>query len=244
MSEECEVAGGVQKVNTTTYVFVYHCTGPANSYRVGMSTAPHPLGPWSKPPMEPNLDVTKGAWDKDVVASFNIIPDPEKAGAWIGYFEGGMPPSGKEDWSMGVARAPSAWGPWTKDPSNPILNGNLTCDPAREFKGHCGGLYVASVMHGPHTNNEYWVYMEAPINANDEGPLALWTSPLANGPFTFKAYILDGGDKPGEWDYGRYSESRVWYYNGLFHLFATGSPIGEQPPVLSTRAGVANACYV
>merc|ERR1719188_1735023 len=45
-------------------------------------------------------------------------------------------------------------------------------------------------------------------------------------PFTFKAYVLDGGLHPGAWDYGRYSESRVWYYNGLFHLFATGSPVG------------------
>jgi hypothetical protein len=32
--------------------------------------------------------------------------------------------------------------------------GNRTCDPSREFEGKCGGLYVASVMHGPHTNNE------------------------------------------------------------------------------------------
>jgi hypothetical protein len=108
MSTECEVAGGVQKVNGT-YVFVYHCLG-TSGYRVGMSTAPTPMGPWTKPPVTPNLDVTAGAWDKDVVASFNIIPDPERPGAWLGYFEGGMPPSGKEDWSMGVARAPSPLG--------------------------------------------------------------------------------------------------------------------------------------
>jgi hypothetical protein len=108
MSTECEVAGGVQKVNGT-YVFVYHCLG-TSGYRVGMSTAPTPMGPWTKPPVTPNLDITAGAWDKDVVASFNIIPDPERPGAWLGYFEGGMPPSGKEDWSMGVARAPSPLG--------------------------------------------------------------------------------------------------------------------------------------
>ena len=35
-----------------------------------------------------------------------------------------------------------------------------------------------------------------------------------------------GGKDPGAWDYGRYSESKVMYYNGLFHLFATGSPVG------------------
>ena len=100
MSTECEVAGGVQKVNDT-YVFVYHCLG-TSGYRVGMSTAKTPMGPWTKPPVEPNLDVTAGAWDKDVVASFNILPDPENAGHWLGYFEGGMPPSGKEDWSWAL----------------------------------------------------------------------------------------------------------------------------------------------
>jgi hypothetical protein len=82
-------------------------------------------------------------------------------------------------------------GPWTKDPKNPILDGNRTCDPDREFVGKCGGLYVASVMHGSHTNGEYWVYMEAPINENDEGPLALWTAKAADGPFIFKAYVLE-----------------------------------------------------
>ena len=27
---------------------------------------------------------------------------------------------------------------------------------------------------------------------------------------TFKAYVLDGGNTTGQWDSGRYSESRVW----------------------------------
>eukprot|EP01051_Picozoa_sp_SAG22_P001977 SAG22_NODE_83_length_21704_cov_58.556584_20_plen_332_part_00 len=174
MSTECEVAGGVQKVNSTTYVFVYHCLG-TTGYQVGMSTATSPLGPWTLPPTEPTLGVTAGAWDKDVVASFNIIPDPDKPGAWLGYFEGGMPASGKEDWSLGVARAPGPLGPWTKHAGNPILDGNKTCDPSREFKGHCGGLYVGSVLHGSHTNNEYWIYME--VGAPAAPSLAALVSP-------------------------------------------------------------------
>ena len=55
-----------------------------------------------------------------------------------------------------------------------MLAGNRTCDPSREFAKHCGGLYVAAVAHGPHTKNEFWAYMEAPINPNDEGPLSLF----------------------------------------------------------------------
>ena len=59
-------------------------------------------------------------------------------------------------------------------------------------KGICNGLYVGSVLHDPdYTNGEYWLYIEAPINMNDEGPMALWTSKKPAGPFSFKAYILD-----------------------------------------------------
>ena len=54
MSFECEVAGGVQQVNATHYVFVFHCLND-KGYQVGMSTATHPLGPWS---------VVCGAWPR------------------------------------------------------------------------------------------------------------------------------------------------------------------------------------
>jgi hypothetical protein len=36
------------------------------------------------------------------------------------------------------------------------------------------------------TNGEYWAYLEAPINMNDEGPMALWTADKPEGPFKFK----------------------------------------------------------
>jgi hypothetical protein len=61
--------------------------------------------------------------------------------------------------------------------------------------------------------------------------MALWTASAPDGPFAFKAYVLDGGkDNVGGWDAGRYSESRVMYHNGLFHLFATGSAKGNPHP--------------
>ena len=77
---------------------------------------------------------------------------------------------------------------------------------------------------------------------NDEGPMSLWTSKEPARPFECKAYyVLDGADgtmsyeMPSgapkhieRWDAGRYSESRVWYYNGIFNLFASGSPDGWQ----------------
>lgn len=62
-----------------------------------------------------------------------------------------------------------------------------------------------------HTGGEFWLYLAAPISQNDEAPLALWTSATHHdGPFTFKSFVLDGGDT-GHWDSGRYSESRVQY---------------------------------
>ena len=60
--------------------------------------------------------------------------------------------------------------------------------------------------------------------------MSLWTSRNPQGPFKFKAYILDGGLHPGTWDAGRYSESRVWFHNGLFHLYMTASPVGNPHP--------------
>jgi hypothetical protein len=46
-------------------------------------------------------------------------------------------------------------------------------------------------MYGPHTNNEFWLYAEAPVGlCCDQGPMSLWTSKSAEGPFTRKAYIL------------------------------------------------------
>jgi len=234
MSTECEVAGGVQRLNATTLIFIYHCLGMGHGYRIGISTAATPLGPWTKPPATPNLDVgTASEWDKDSVASFNIMPDPEKPGTWLGFFEGGMGP-GSSGWTLGLARASHPLGPWHKHPGNPILLGSATVDTKRCFhtNPNCDGLYVGSVQYGAHTNFSYWLYMEAPINPNDEGPLALWTSDKPEGPFTHKAYVLDGGLTRGKWDSGRYSESRVHFDEGggLFHVFATGSAVGEPAP--------------
>jgi hypothetical protein len=83
-STECEVAGGVFQGDAGKFYFIYHCTG-TSGYQVGVSTAASPLGPWTPPPAEPNLAHEAGKWDESVVASFNIVPDPNKKGHWIGF---------------------------------------------------------------------------------------------------------------------------------------------------------------
>ena len=78
--------------------------------------------------------------------------------------------------------------------------------------------------------------MEAPINTNDEGPLALWTAKNQQGPFTFKGYVLDGGaDKTPSWDGGRYSESRVWYASLVAFLSCNGDIIRRRVPEIGDR---------
>ena len=85
MSYECEVAGGVERMNATHWFFVYHCLSD-KGYQVGVSTATHPLGPWSKPPTEPTVANTAGAWDGTTVACMNVIPDPEAPGQWLAFY--------------------------------------------------------------------------------------------------------------------------------------------------------------
>jgi hypothetical protein len=158
MSLECEVAGGVEKMNETHWVFVYHCLND-KGYQVGMSTATHPLGPWTKPPLEPTLPNTAGAWDGTTVACFNIMPDPASPGSWLGFYAASGEPKIPEPIGLGIARAASPLGPWKKSSANPVLPGGKTADPKRCFKGdgRCSGLYVGAVLYGPHTNNSYWV---------------------------------------------------------------------------------------
>ena len=67
----CEVAGGITKANGTYYL-VYHCLGNAD-YSSGVSTASHPLGPWSLTPEAPALPHGP---------CLNILKDPDRAG-WI-----------------------------------------------------------------------------------------------------------------------------------------------------------------
>jgi hypothetical protein len=231
---ECEAAASVVKLDKADYYFSYHCTGGSTSYQDGLSSAPSPLGPWTPVTNVPQLELgAAGAWDSRVVASLNPVRDPRNSSRWLGFYEGGdklsddTPPGG---WSMGIAEAPDITGPWSKPSGgiNPVLWGNQTCDIHRQRPSTaCGGLYVNSVLPpGPHTNYEWWAYMDAPVNANDEAPLVLFTAKQATGPWSFKAYVLDGGSS-GSWDYGRFSGGSVIFSGGLFHVMYSASATSE-----------------
>ena len=232
MSSLCEVAGGVSRLNATHFVFVYHCLGAQEGYQIGMSTATNILGPWTRPPLKPIVPLTAGAWDSANVACMSILRDPSRAERWLGFYAGndGVGPPATPPIGLGIARSVSSspLTSWEKSKRNPVIPGNRTADPKHCFLNdtRCAGIYVGSVLHGPHTNNEYWAYLAAPLNRNDEGAMSLWTSNSPEGPWKFKSYILDGGLQSGKWDSGRYSESRVLYQGGVFHLFVSASAAG------------------
>eukprot|EP01084_Bolivina_argentea_P295135 508032_1 len=238
-SVKCEVAGGAYKVNNTYYL-IYHCTGNSNIYSIGLSTSNNPLGYWSKPANQPifSANKTTNYWDNNDVASFNILQNPttNNSSSWLGYFEGGFGDGTDGKWSLGLALSNNGpLGPWKEYNNNPILIGNNTCiDLTNEsFDGKtCNGLYVASVLY-INKLNEYWLYCEAPINENDQGPIQLWIANDMKGPFIFKDYVLTVPQNRNEnnlWNSGKYSESKIMFFNGMYHSFLTASNIGNPNP--------------
>jgi hypothetical protein len=104
---------------------------------------------------------------------------------------------------------------------NPILNESIVGG---------SGFYVASVME---VNGSIWMYAEAPIVADDYGPLSLFTAPSPEGPYTNRGTVLVGGE-PGSWDHTEFSESKVAFRAGVFHLFYSA---GSTPPA-GTALGI------
>ena len=130
---------------------------------------------------------------------------------------------GKEtasEWSVGIAHAKSPRGPWVKSPANPVINETIV---------GFDGFYVAAVMV---VNGSIWMYAEV-IVANDYGPLELFTADSPDGPYVNRGKILVGGG-PGSWDHTQYSESKVEYRAGVFHLFFSA---GSTPPAASGLSG-------
>ena len=193
----------------------------SESYQIGYATASSPLGPWTKSPNNPVVKVgASGAWDNGYVASPNVLQHPN--GSWLMYYEGQTP------CAVGLATSDTPVGPWTKYPGNPITQSSAAKDPSLPppWNTADNGFYVASVMH---YGGEFRMYVEGPIDGPtcfDQGPLALWTSPVAEGPFEFKDYVLMPGAFNGSgWDRCGYSESKVLFdeKGGLFHVFASGA---------------------
>jgi len=189
-----------------TYYLYYHAQPkdsdrwPHLGYRLGVATAPHPLGPWTKYEDNPVIDSgPEGSWDSGSVACAAVLKE-EGGKFYMWYWASGG--------NIGLAHADNPLGPWTKYENNPIL---------LDF-GYVGGVVKV--------DGKYRMYNEYPISDSspDQGPFALATADKPEGPW--EKYegnpILPAGEW-GAWDDGGHSEAGVLYHDGVFHIFYGGT---------------------
>jgi hypothetical protein len=202
------------------FYLYYHGAGGTHHdspYQVGLATAAGPLGPFRRHGDAPVLPVgPKGSWDDRGVACAMLLKETSKR--YLMFYSGTS--TGKRDWTVGLATAPSLSGPWKKFAGNPLL---------KNF-GYVGGVVKVS--------GTYFLYTEHPIDstAPDYGPISLATAQNPDGPWTPYANnpVLKQGP-PGTWDAGGFSEAKVQYFGGMFHIFYGGcTPLA--PRILSQES--------
>jgi hypothetical protein len=204
-----------------TYHLYYHGTSPTSSYQVGVVTASHPLGPFSRPVAEPVLPVgPKGSWDSACTACAAILKEgPDRYLMFYSAKAQGAGPG----YSVGLAYAESPLGPWRKHEGNPLLP---------QF-GYVGGVVLLE--------GTYYLYTEHPVGArgDDYGPFSLATAGVPEGPWTVhEEYVLQPGEW-GEWDDGGMSEAKVFRQGGLFHCFYGGAKL--DPVRIRTKESIGYA---
>jgi hypothetical protein len=197
-----------------TYYWYYHGRGDKEhypkGYRVGVATAPTPLGPWTRFEGNPILDYgADGEWDDSSVDCVCVMKEgayglrPEKETYYMWYSAGG---SGRRGRHIGLAIAESPLGPWEKYEGNPVI----------EDFGYLGSVAKA--------NGVFYMYTQYPVEVTDQGPYCVATATLPQGPW--RKYpgnpVVVPGDW-GAWDDGGYSEAGVRYNDGVFHLFYGGT---------------------
>jgi len=188
-----------------TYYLYYHGI-PKNkdiwsrlTYRIGVATSSHPVGPWKKYEKNPIIDLgPEGSWEEGYVACAAVLK--EKADKYYMWYSG--------NGHVGLATASSPLGPWKKYEGNPII----------EDFGYIGGVVKVE--------GKYYMYNEYPIGASspDQGPICLATAEKPEGPWTkYEGNpVIPVGDW-GAWDDGGYSESGVVHRDGVFHIFYGGT---------------------
>jgi hypothetical protein len=212
-----------------TYYLYYH-GAPVDmqrwgrpGYRIGVATAPHPLGPWTKYGDKPILELgPPGSWDDAGVACASILKEgPGKYFMWYC----GIGTSGSDrKWSTGLAVAARPEGPWKKYEQNPVI---------KDF-GYVGNVFK--------WKGKYYLYSEYPIGstAPDYGPVALATADSPEGPWTlWKGNPVLPASDLGAWDDGGTSGPGMLFLEGVFHMFYGGAK--EDKPRRRTRESIGYA---
>lgn len=210
--ERCIEAGDIFKdyhVGRETYYLYYHgvpadeARFPRRGYRIGVATAIEPTGPFRKAEQNPLLDLgPEGAWDDRHVACPCILK--LATDRYVMWYSGSGVAEAQRGWHVGLAMASHPLGPWSKHPGNPIL---------RNF-GYIGGVVFAQ--------GRYCMLNEHPIGstAPDYGPLCVATAPDPSGPWTpYAGNPVLAPEGRGAWDDGGFSEAKVVYREGVYHVF-------------------------
>lgn len=213
--ERCIESCDILKDQETYYLY-YHGVPMSNrSYRIGVATAPHPLGPWTKYSGNPILDLGKqGSWeDEHVACAFIMKEGTENYYMWYSGRSTEDSSSSTLKWHIGLATASSPLGPWKKYEGNPIL----------EDFGYVGGVVKVK--------GKYYMYCEYPIAGREEvgvdyGPISLAIADSPEGPWEkYKDNPVLSPGEWGAWDDGGFSEAKVAYRDGVFHLFYGGAKL-------------------
>ena len=205
-----------------TYYLYYHGNG-GRGYQLGVATASHPLGPFTKHGDEPILARgPKGSWDATHVACAMVLK--EGSGKYTMWYSGLGRTKEHRGWCIGLATAENPLGPWKKHDGNPILD---------RF-GYVGGVVKVK--------GRYHLYTAHPIGSTgpDYSPMALATAEKPEGPWTQweNNPVLRQGEW-GEWDDGGFSEAEVLYHSGVFHMFYGGAKLYR--PRIASRESVGYA---
>jgi len=194
--------GWSDNYTTETYYLYYHARtnepeewGGRPGYRLGVASAPHPLGPWTKYADNPVIDLgPEGSWEDGWVACAAVLK--EEGDKYYMWYNG--------NGYIGLATASNPLGPWTKYEGNPI----------HELRCYIGGVVKVE--------GKYLMYCEYPIGESspDQGPFILLTADKPEGPWTaYDGNPVLAPDGWGSWDDGGFSESGVLYHDGMFHMF-------------------------
>ena len=205
-------AGNIFK-DRETYYFYFHGAPrdrerwPRRGYRIGVASAPHPLGPWTKHDANPIIDLGPvGSWKGLHVACAAVLK--ERGNKYYMWFGGMKKDEGEFGvWYISLATASHPLGPWKEYEGNPIL----------EDFGFVGGVVKVG--------GKYHMYNTWPIGLNspDSGPLNLATADKPEGPWTkYEGNPVLPAGEWGAWDDGGFSEPGVIYHDGVFHCFYSG----------------------
>ncbi|HUT25937.1 MAG TPA: hypothetical protein VM492_16500 [Sumerlaeia bacterium] len=208
-----------------TYYWYYHACGQSKGYRLGVATAPRPLGPFTKHGDAPVLDLgPEGSWDDQHVACAMVLK--EGLDRYLMWYSGYGSSAEHRKWSIGLATASHPLGPWMKSEKNPIL----------EDFGYVGGVVKAG--------GKYHLYTAHPIGStgDDYSPMALATADAPEGPWAnYEGNPVLKQGEWGEWDDGGFSEAEVLYHNGVFHLFYGGAKLYDPRTLTRESIGYAHS---